>query len=150
MGILVNSKIYNMKNRAFKVPVIESERGWGSKIDDYMVCISNDVAKNFIEIFNSSNNKEVTANWYMYADTNITEFSLSDLEIMILNNEDDGKMWLKELNRKVSLMKETNNKIKNKEKIRYFVENTIFDNSSKEKIIHDITWLVNNLNKNND
>lgn len=42
---------------AIIVPVYESERGWGSKIDDHMVCLSNKDANDFITEFNSDNNE---------------------------------------------------------------------------------------------
>ena len=35
---------------AVKVAVIESESGWGSRVDDYMVCLSNDDAIKSIEL----------------------------------------------------------------------------------------------------
>lgn len=42
---------------AIKIPVIESERGYGSKVDDYMICKSVEDANAFIEEFNSKNNE---------------------------------------------------------------------------------------------
>ena len=42
-----------MKSVIF-VPVIESESGWGSKIDDHMVCLSDTDARIFIDEFNNS------------------------------------------------------------------------------------------------
>ena len=38
-----------MTRVVIKVPVIESERGWGSKVDDFMVCLSVEDANAFIE-----------------------------------------------------------------------------------------------------
>jgi len=38
-----------MKKTAVKIAVIESERGWGRKIDDYMVCLTNKELWNFKE-----------------------------------------------------------------------------------------------------
>ena len=36
-----------MHNLAVKIAVIESEAGWGRKIDDWMVCLSIEDAKSF-------------------------------------------------------------------------------------------------------
>lgn len=55
---------------AVMVPVIESERGWGQKIDDHMVCLTNEDAGNFSKEFNGKNKPGPTPDWYMYAVNN--------------------------------------------------------------------------------
>lgn len=80
---------------AIKVPVIESERGWGSKIDDHMICISEDEAKAFISDFNAENNKATAPDWYMYADKDYLPISISDEQYVRLTKE--KRMWLSEL-----------------------------------------------------
>ena len=59
--------------KVFLVTVIESERGWGKKIDDYMVCQNEDDAKIFIYEFNLENNKVVVPDWYMMAESKLIE-----------------------------------------------------------------------------
>jgi len=56
------------KITAYKIAVIESEVGWGSKIDDWMVCLTTVDALQFKKEFNSVNTDAVTPKWYMYAD----------------------------------------------------------------------------------
>ena len=53
---------------AVKVPVWEFERGWGSKIDDWMICLSVDDAKKFVAEFNAKNRETKVPDWYMVAD----------------------------------------------------------------------------------
>lgn len=53
----------------WRVKVIESERGWGQKVDSIKEFDSYEEAKAFQAEFNSHNNKTVVPDWYMYADT---------------------------------------------------------------------------------
>ena len=87
-----------MKRIAIKVPVIESERGWGAKIDDYMVCLDSEAAKAFIIEFNSKNTESKTPDWYMYADSNINSIELTGSQFTYLVN--NGNTWLSILNKK--------------------------------------------------
>lgn len=57
-----------------KVAIIESERGWGTKIDEIREFETVEEAENFIEDFNSVNNKDVVPDWYMYAKMMYNEF----------------------------------------------------------------------------
>ncbi len=81
---------------AFKIPVIEYERGWGNKFDDWMVCLSeNDIFQFKIE-FNSKNVDEKPPDWYMIAEGSpepvfLTEVQYNELLI-------HKRMWLKYLN----------------------------------------------------
>lgn len=52
----------------YKVNIIESERDYGSKIDDVMYFRTEEEAKTFVKEFNSKNNKIKVPDWYMYAD----------------------------------------------------------------------------------
>jgi hypothetical protein len=72
--------------KAFKVELIESERGWGSKVDDYMVCLTEDDAQEFKKEFNAKNNESSVPDWYMYA-ASITEVELTDVQFNKLNEE---------------------------------------------------------------
>jgi len=76
---------------AIKVPVIESEAGWGSKIDDYMVCLSVADAEKFIKEFNSENNKPTTPDWYMYAEDTKSPIDLNENQYSQLKEK--NRMW---------------------------------------------------------
>jgi hypothetical protein len=52
---------------AFKVSIIESERGWGQKIDEVKYFDSEFDAKKFVTEYNSHNTATVVPDWYMYA-----------------------------------------------------------------------------------
>jgi hypothetical protein len=73
-----------MKNLAFKVAVIESEAGWGSKIDDYMVCLTVDDAELFKVEFDSENTESATPDWYMCTYGNPIPIDLNDTQYDIL------------------------------------------------------------------
>lgn len=51
----------------YQVDLIESERGWGSKIDETKYFDTLDEATAFVEKFNSQNDKDYVPDWYMYA-----------------------------------------------------------------------------------
>lgn len=52
----------------FKVIIVESERGWGQRIDEVKMFDSADEAHKFVEEFNSKNNLPYVPDWYMYAE----------------------------------------------------------------------------------
>lgn len=54
----------------FKVDIIESERGWGQKLDETKGFSSYEKAVKFITDFNKDNNQETVPDWYMYARPN--------------------------------------------------------------------------------
>lgn len=51
----------------FRVDIIESERGWGQKIDETKYFDDATEAYKFVEDFNSKNNLPYVPDWYMYA-----------------------------------------------------------------------------------
>lgn len=51
----------------FRVDIIESERGWGQKIDEQRFFDSADAAYKFQEEFNKANTALVAPDWYMQA-----------------------------------------------------------------------------------
>ena len=55
------------KQILFKVNIIESERGWGSKIDETKYFDNHQEALDFVKTYNSKNNLEQVPEWYMYA-----------------------------------------------------------------------------------
>ena len=52
----------------YRVDIIESERGWGQKVDDIKFFDSEDEAKAFVRDYNKDNNLPQVPDWYMYAD----------------------------------------------------------------------------------
>lgn len=51
----------------FRVDIIESERGWGQKIDEQKFFDDANEAYQFVEKFNAKNNLDYVPDWYMYA-----------------------------------------------------------------------------------
>jgi len=51
----------------FRVDIIESERGWGQKIDEQRYFDDANEAYEFVEKFNAKNNLPHVPDWYMYA-----------------------------------------------------------------------------------
>jgi hypothetical protein len=49
------------------VYIIESEKDWGSKIDQVKKFETKEEATKFIEEYNKENNQEKVPDWYMYA-----------------------------------------------------------------------------------
>lgn len=54
---------------AWEVEIIESERGWGSKVEDVKYFDNFDDAAEFVNKFNSHNIAESAPDWYMVAST---------------------------------------------------------------------------------
>ena len=80
---------------ATKVAVLEFERGWGSKIDDYLICLTNEDAQEFISVFNSANTASTVPDWYMVASTTPESIELTQAQYdYIVAN---GNTWLREL-----------------------------------------------------
>ena len=50
------------------VTIIESERGWGQRVDEVKTFKTKAEADVFVEEFNSHNNKATIPYWYMYAE----------------------------------------------------------------------------------
>jgi hypothetical protein len=53
---------------AYKVAIIESEAGWGSKIDEIKYFPTEQEARSFVKDYNSLNTSQVTPSWYMFAE----------------------------------------------------------------------------------
>lgn len=51
----------------YKVEIIESERGWGQRIDEIKYFDSEESAKSFCTDFNKDNNASTAPDWYMVA-----------------------------------------------------------------------------------
>lgn len=52
----------------YRVDIIESEAGWGQRIDETVYFDDLEEAQKFVTRFNSSNTASRTPSWYMYAD----------------------------------------------------------------------------------
>jgi hypothetical protein len=50
-----------------KVLIIESERGWGSKVEDTKEFDTHEEAVAFCDNFNKDNTETTVPDWYMYA-----------------------------------------------------------------------------------
>lgn len=50
-----------------EVEIIESESGWGQRIDEVKEFNTMEEAVNFVNEFNSYNKEEKVPDWYMYA-----------------------------------------------------------------------------------
>jgi hypothetical protein len=53
---------------AYRVDLIEYERGWGSKIDETIYFDNESEARKYCEDFNAKNTETVVPDWYMIAD----------------------------------------------------------------------------------
>ena len=82
-----------------KVPVIESKRGWGAKVDDHMVCLSVESAKAFITEFNADNTEKEVPDWYMYAENSTRPIDLTDEQYAIIEATEKKRIWLSSLNK---------------------------------------------------
>lgn len=52
---------------AYRVDIIESERGWGSKVDEIKYFDTEPAAKLFYETYNKQNTSNTVPDWYMVA-----------------------------------------------------------------------------------
>lgn len=56
-------------NQAYRVDIIESERGWGSKIDETLYFDNEEEAKKYVKDYNEKyNSQEEVPDWYMIAE----------------------------------------------------------------------------------
>lgn len=52
----------------WKLYIVESERGWGQRVDEVMKFNTYDEADKYKKEFNAKNNLDYVPDWYMYAD----------------------------------------------------------------------------------
>lgn len=57
-----------MLRSVYKVAIIESEAGWGQRIDEVKKFKTKKAAEKFVADFNSENTEKVTPSWYMRAE----------------------------------------------------------------------------------
>ena len=89
-----------MSNLAVKIAVIESEAGWGRKIDDWMVCLSTEDAKAFEKEFNAENKSSSAPDWYMQAEEDFQPLMVSEEQINLIKSFSKKRMWLSEFKKK--------------------------------------------------
>jgi hypothetical protein len=53
---------------AYRVDIVEHERGWGSKIDETLYFDNEDQARFYAETFNTRNTEKTVPDWYMVAE----------------------------------------------------------------------------------
>ena len=63
-----------MQLKYYKVSDIESERGWGQKVDETHYFRTEQEAKDYVKKFNASNTQLSVPDWYMYATDPTTEY----------------------------------------------------------------------------
>ena len=66
----------------WKVAIIESERGWGQKVDDVKSFETYEKAKEFQLKFNESNNEDWAPDWYMVAKDPVFDSTEIDKKLM--------------------------------------------------------------------
>lgn len=64
----VNSKEMH-PNGLWRVDVIESERGWGQRVDETIMYDNKEEAEAFVKKFNAKNNLSYVPDYYEYATT---------------------------------------------------------------------------------
>jgi hypothetical protein len=57
-----------IKEVIYTAVLIESERGWGQRVDEVREFKTEKKRDDFIKEFNSHNNKPTVPDWYMYAE----------------------------------------------------------------------------------
>lgn len=65
---------------AVKVAIIEREKGWGAKIDDWMICLTALDAEAFRKDFNSRNTADVVPDYYMAVEGSVIPIELNDVQ----------------------------------------------------------------------
>lgn len=89
-------EIKNIMQEFYAVVVMESEAGWGARVDDYMICVDMQSAQDFIKDFNSQNTEASTPAWYMYADKDVGTFKPAN-EKQVKHLIDNKTVWLSAL-----------------------------------------------------
>jgi hypothetical protein len=56
------------KPTAYRVDIIESERGWGQKLDETLYFDNEEEAREYVRAFNARNTETTVPDWYMRAD----------------------------------------------------------------------------------
>jgi hypothetical protein len=84
--------------KAVRIPVYEFERGWGNKLDDWMVCVTEKDALDFQKSFNAKNDKSVVPDWYMVCMGDVESIELSETQYDYLLEAENKRTWLSSIN----------------------------------------------------
>ena len=82
-----------------KIPVIESEAGWGRKIDDYMVCLTKKDAEKFRKEFNSHNTSKTAPGCYMQVEGDPEPIDITNKQYDWLTRQPSKRAWWRTLNK---------------------------------------------------
>ncbi len=86
-----------MSKTAVKIAVWEREKGWGAKIDDYMVCLTTEDALAFKKTFNAKNTSDSAPSWYMQCEGDPIPITITQKQHDVVSKE--GRGWLSALNK---------------------------------------------------
>lgn len=64
-----------------QVLIIESERGWGQRVDEIRYFDTREEAESFCNEYNTKNDKDTVPDWYMYATIGEDSFATRMLEM---------------------------------------------------------------------
>ena len=67
------SEIKVTNTTIWEVDIIESERGWGSKVDETKYFTDKQSATEFVVKYNAKNDQTYVPDWYMYAENPISK-----------------------------------------------------------------------------
>lgn len=85
-----------MAYAAYRVDLIEYERGWGSRVEDSIYFATEDEAKDWAHDYNETHNTETTVpDWYMVADSSTSFVEITKAQHTKLLKK--GKLWKDEL-----------------------------------------------------
>ncbi len=88
-----------MEHLVVKMTVIESESGWGRKVDDYMVCLNVEDGLAYQKEFNARNTADTAPDWYMQVEGEPIPFDITNKQYKALNKKDGNRMWLSQLDK---------------------------------------------------
>lgn len=85
--------------KIYKIALIESEKGWGRKVDDYMLCLSIEDAKLFKSEYNSKNTSSYTPDSYTQIEGEPEEMIISLAAHEYLKNSKSKRLWFREFSK---------------------------------------------------
>lgn len=87
-----------MINTAVKIALKETEFVWGEKIDDWMICLTNEDALQYKKEFNrNESNDFVPPQWHMFIDGEPLPIELTEKQMNYLKEK--KRVYLSTLNR---------------------------------------------------
>ena len=74
--------------KAVKVAIIEHKKGFESKVDDYIVCLSEEECKTFKSKFNEESDMYKDSDWYMTIEGEPIHINITDKQLSILEQSE--------------------------------------------------------------